>query len=120
MQPFNCCLVVLSPNRIIPLWNQVPERTSLMAKGYATIHASTRLALYDRTISSLVDFFPVHYSNIHWPALSKLSLGRSKKALWISHLWPPVSDPKQLSRQDLNLLDERPFGFEQHLRSQLA
>ena len=52
-------LKIVSPDKDVPLGNEVSQRTALMAEGHATIHAPARLTSKGGRIPGFVDLFPV-------------------------------------------------------------
>ena len=52
-------LEIVSPDKVVPLGNEVSQRTALMAEGNATIHAPARLTRQGSRIPGFVNLFPV-------------------------------------------------------------
>jgi hypothetical protein len=75
VQPLNSRCTIRSPYRVIPFGNQIAKRATLMAKRYSAIHAPSRLSPYNTGLTSFVDFFPVHDSDLNRSALSNFTVG---------------------------------------------
>ena len=65
MQPFDRLTAFATVHQVVPLRDQVSERTALVAKRYAAIHAAAGLAAHRCGVPQLIDLFPVHQSNGH-------------------------------------------------------
>ena len=76
-------------NQVIPLRNDVAQRTGRVTKRHAAVHAAGRLLLHLLVASLLIDLFPVHQTQRN-RAMSRLFALEFHETLRISHwLLPP-------------------------------
>ena len=82
----------VSPNEVVPVRDEITQRTAGMAEGHTTVHAPARLVCNDGqqsvTRSAWVDLFPVLDALFDWTTLRLLS-SHIHKAVQISHETPP-------------------------------
>ena len=96
-------LLLASPDQVVPLWNEIAERTSLVTERDSAIHASASLSLQLMELLVLIDLLPIADANIDWSAFRRLAIS-GQEAFWISHCLPPL----RLSRhQDPRVLPGR-------------
>ena len=59
MKPFDGLFPLIAINKIIPIWNDVTDRTALLAKRNTAIHAAGALRLQRLFRHFIVKFFPI-------------------------------------------------------------
>ena len=78
-----------APREVVPLGDQVAERTTAVAERDAAVHAAAGLALQLPELLLLVDLLPVPDAHRDGSARRQLALARLEKALGVSHGRPP-------------------------------
>jgi hypothetical protein len=76
VKTLNRILTFSAPGEVVPLWDQIAQRATVMAEGNAAVHAASGLASDYRWVALFIDFFPVHDANRNGSALGSLSLSR--------------------------------------------
>ena len=94
VKSFDSLCALVAPGKVIPLWNQVAKRATLVAKRDAAVHASAGLLLYNSFVTRFVNLFPVTNANSYRATLGSLALCHLKKSPWISHRSPPESSSR--------------------------
>jgi len=79
---------LVSVHKVIPIGNEVSERTTVVAERNTTVHAPTRLRSNLIGWEILVDLFPVTESDRHGPPLRKFALPL-KESCCFTHGQPP-------------------------------
>ena len=80
---------VTTPGQVIPLRDEVAERTTAVAERDPAVHAPARLTLQYGGVLLLVDLFPVANPHRDRPPGRQLALASPEKALGVSHGKPP-------------------------------
>ena len=79
----------ISPiDQIVPLWDEVPQRASLVAEWDATVHASRRLDAQMLLAERFIDLAPVSHPDLDAPSAGKLPIVL-EEAGSITHGPPP-------------------------------
>ena len=80
---------VAPPGEVVPLGDEVAQRTAGVAEGDAAVHAATGLTLELAGLLLLVDLLPVLDPDVDGTALRELALAGGEKAVRVSHGKPP-------------------------------
>ncbi|GAB3081101.1 hypothetical protein GCM10027080_31440 [Pedococcus soli] len=89
MQALDGLAPVTLPGEVVPLGDEVAERTTAVAERDPAVHAATGLALELPELLLLVDLLPVPDADRNGSAGRELALARLEKALGVSHGKPP-------------------------------
>ena len=76
-------------HQVVPLGDQGPQRTTVVAERDTAIHAARSLDLEGLLRELLVDLFPVLEAQVDGPANRGLAVGVLEEAVRISHERPP-------------------------------
>ena len=89
VQPVDGLAPLPLPREVVPLGDQVAQRTTAVAERDTAVHAAAGLTLQlgDRLL--LVDLLPVLDADRHGSTAGQLALARPQKALGVSHGRPP-------------------------------
>ena len=102
METLNCLVPVLAVHQVIPVRNEVAQRTSVVTERNATVHATTGLCVQLVMFKRFVDLFPVFQPQFNgtplWPRAFPL-----QKTCCLTHGRPPLLALPLLLRPDLQL-----------------
>jgi hypothetical protein len=89
VQPLDRFLPVVPPGQVVPLRDQVAQRTAVVAERDAAVHAAPGLPLELAGVLLLVDLLPVQDPHVDRTAGRQLALRGGEEALRVSHGMPP-------------------------------
>ena len=90
VQPLACRVPVPLPSQVVPLGYQVPQWARHVTERHTAVHAAPGLLLDDGQLLVFVDLFVVTQTDRDGPRGTQLTFTGIEKALWVSHLRPPV------------------------------
>src|SRR5690606_39887584 len=101
-------------DQVVPLGDQVPQRTAVVAERDTAVHAAAGLGLQGLVRELvLVDLFPVQQPQRNRAPGGQLPLGVLQKSLRISHVRPP-SSRLSTTRRRLDRVSLQPRRSEEH------
>ncbi len=88
VQPLDGVAPAVPVDQVVPLGDQIAQRTPVVAERNSAVHAPGRLVLQRVVGEVLVDLVPVPQTQRDRPALRGLAMGDLEEAARVSH-WPP-------------------------------
>jgi hypothetical protein len=88
VQPFECDAPLVVIDEVVPLRNQVAQRTGVVTERDAAVHASAGLFAGRVLALRFVDLVPVCEAQLDRSALGRQALAL-KKSRWLTHERPP-------------------------------
>src|ERR1035437_67227 len=80
---------VALPRQVVPLWNPVPQRATVVAERNTAVHAAAALPLHLSDVLVFIDLAPVHQPYRDRTAPGQLPLTGGQESPRISHVKPP-------------------------------
>ena len=109
MQAIDRVAPVFAVDQVVPVGNQVAERTTVVAERNAAVHATTCLGLHLVEREVVVDLFPVAQPHRHIAARRHLPLP-FQKPCDLTHLMPSSTSASLSSRSAFRLLVPHPLA----------
>ncbi|SKZ72491.1 Uncharacterised protein [Mycobacteroides abscessus subsp. abscessus] len=89
MQALDAFFPLIPVDEVVPLRDQIAQRTTVVAERDTAVHAAAGLGLQLRLVEVVVDLFPVHQPQVDRTPLGQFTLGVLEESSGVSHVRPP-------------------------------